>query len=219
MQTINFIKTQPRPGYNLPIKKILGLIAVWLVLFSASSLFIAYFPILQKEINYRLNRLPKIVINKTELKKISTTPVNTDFSIVIPKISVNSNVASNVDLNNKDKAELILEKNVGHALGSALPGQKGTVYLYGHSAFLNILGSEQNSVFYLLDKLEAGDEIEVFYNDYRYFYQVLEAKVTEASDVSFLLSGKEQLVLQTCWPLGTNLKRFVVIAQPLKNVI
>jgi len=202
---------------SFPIKKVLGLVAVWLVLFSASSLFIAYLPILQKEIDYRLNRLPGIVINKTETKKISTTPVNTDFTIVIPKINVNSNIVSNVDLNNKDKAELILKKNIGHALGSALPGQKGTVYLYGHSAFMDIFGSEQNSVFYLLDKLEAGDEIEVFYNGYRYFYLVSEAKVTEASDVSFLLSGKEQLVLQTCWPLGTDLKRFVVIAKPIKT--
>ena len=218
MDTINFIKTQSKPQSIFPIQKTLGLLGIWLILFSASSIFLAYFPIAQKEISYRLNSLPSVSLPEKTSRNIAIKPVNTDFGLVISKIGVNTSVTPNVDLNDQVRAETILEKNVAHALGSSLPGQKGTTFLYGHSAFLNILGSEQNSVFYLLDKLEKGDEVDLFYNGYRYLYSVTDTKITEPEDISFLLNGKEQLVLQTCWPLGTNLKRFVVIAKPIKDI-
>ena len=134
---------------------------------------------------------------------------NTQNLLLIPKIGVKIPIVEGND-------ESTLNKGAWRLPETSFPDKGSNTAIAGHRWKYR---PPSEKTFYLLDKLEAGDEIEVFYNDYRYFYQVLEAKVTEASDVSFLLSGKEQLVLQTCWPLGTNLKRFVVIAQPLKNVI
>jgi sortase A len=232
MDSINFIRDYPRQTSSLDRQKIFSLFGIWLLLFSISSIVIAFLPLAQKEINYRLNNLPSITLPRISLPKqtikkvvdkpvnsLVIKPVNTDFGIVIPKIEVNSTVTPNVDLNDEIQAEPILEKSVAHALGSSFPGQKGTIFLYGHSSFLDVLGNGQNSVFYLLEKLEKGDEVDLFFNNYRYLYKVTDTKVTEPEDISFLVSGKEQLVLQTCWPLGTTLKRFVVIAQPIKDVI
>lgn len=145
-------------------------------------------------------------------------PKDTLFSVLIPKIGANSLVIPNVDASSENEFLPTLSRGVAHAKGTVFPGQKGNVYLFAHSADNFWAVGRYNAVFYLLKDLIPGDDIVVFFENLRHNYVVLETKVLEASDVSYLVEGqnkdKETLLLQTCWPPGTTWKRLVVIARP-----
>lgn len=147
-------------------------------------------------------------------------PVDTDFSIVVPKIAANAAVVGSVDPSNDQDYLPALQKGVAHAAGTALPGEGGLVYMFAHSTdyFYNV--SSYNAVFYLLYKLEPGDEVNVFYKGIRYKYLVYDRKVVRPDEVQYL-TGKtnhEELRLQTCWPLGTTLERLIVFARPAAEI-
>lgn len=146
-------------------------------------------------------------------------PDSAEFSIVIPKIGANENIISNVDPNNEDEYLRALLKGVAHAKSTAFPGLNGTTYLFAHSAdsFWNV--GRYNAVFYLLNKLEAGDDIVIFYNGERYNYKMTKTEVVNAEDTHYIASNigqEEKLILQTCWPPGTAWKRLLVFAEPAK---
>ena len=70
-------------------------------------------------------------------------------------------------------------------------------------------------------ELENGDEIDVFFNGVRYIYRTVNKLVVDSSEVQYLTDQVpyEQLILQTCWPPGTTLKRLLVFARPEKDVL
>lgn len=141
-------------------------------------------------------------------------PQDPNFSVVIPKIGANAKILSNIDAAD-DKAYLdALNKGVAHALGTKFPGEQGHIFLFAHSTdyFWNV--GSYNAIFYLLNKLEGNDEIDLFYNGQRYVYKVTGKTIADPSQVEFLTrkSNKEFLTLQTCWPPGTTLKRLLVFA-------
>lgn len=146
------------------------------------------------------------------------TPVDTNFSVVIPAIGASAKVYPNVDPSNPDIFLPILKKGVAHAKGTALPGQKGNIYLFAHSTdnFWDV--GRYNAVFYLLKDLNPGDEIAIFYQNKRYNYYVTGSKIVDPTDVSYIVDAKnqtkEQLILQTCWPPGTTFQRLLVFASP-----
>lgn len=145
------------------------------------------------------------------------TPVDTQFSIVIPKISANSRVIKNVDAANYDEYIAALKTGVAHARGTALPGDKGHMYLFAHSTdnFFNV--GAYNAVFYLLYKLEQNDDIYIFYNGKKFAYRVTETRIINPDELEYLTRNSSEpfLTLQTCWPPGTTLKRLLVFAQPV----
>ncbi|MBI4084658.1 MAG: sortase [Candidatus Levybacteria bacterium] len=149
--------------------------------------------------------------------KQSIVPIDTNFSIVIPKIGASSRVIPNVDPTNPDIFKPALLQGVAHAKGTVFPGLPGNTYIFAHStdSWWNV--GRYNAVFYLLKDLEPGDEIVVFFEGVRYNYVIDKKVITDPSEVSYLVNshdGPEQLVLQTCWPPGTTWKRLFVIAKP-----
>jgi LPXTG-site transpeptidase (sortase) family protein len=148
-------------------------------------------------------------------------PKDTTFSIVIPKIGATAKVYPNVDPANPSEFLPVLKKGVAHAKGSVFPGMPGSTYLFAHSADNWWDVGLYNAVFYLLKDLQKGDEVVVFFENQRIEYVVSEVFITDPSDVSLLEQAKDpsrtQLVLQTCWPPGTTLKRQFVIAVPKKS--
>jgi LPXTG-site transpeptidase (sortase) family protein len=65
--------------------------------------------------------------------------------------------------------------------------------------------------------MQPGDDIYIFFKGKRYNYEVYETKIVDASDVSYVdaaLGQGERLILQTCWPPGTDWKRTLVFARP-----
>lgn len=143
-------------------------------------------------------------------------PKDAQFSVVIPKIGANSNVVANVDPSNEDEYLRALGKGVAHAKGTSFPGLGGTTYLFAHSAdnFWNV--GQYNAVFYLINKLVPGDEINIFFQETRYKYLVDRTEIVDPNQVEFITSQRgqgEELILQTCYPPGTTWKRLLVFAK------
>jgi sortase A len=141
-------------------------------------------------------------------------PKDPQFSIVVPKIGANAKIIANVDAAEEEVYLNALNKGVAHTLGTAFPGEGGHVFLFAHSTdyFWNV--GSYNAIFYLLNKLEIKDEINIYYKGQRYVYQVIGKQVVDPSKVEYLTrkTNKEFLTLQTCWPPGTTLKRLLVFA-------
>jgi len=144
-------------------------------------------------------------------------PKDAEFSVVIPKIGANSNIIANVDPSNEDEYLQALAHGVAHAKGTSFPGLGSTTYLFAHSAdnFWNV--GTYNAVFYLLNRLEKGDEINVFFQGTRYKYLVEKTEIVDPAQVEFITADRgqgEELILQTCYPPGTAWKRTLVFAKP-----
>ena len=148
------------------------------------------------------------------------SPENWDFSLIIPEIGINAKVESSVDLANEKNYQAVLKTSVAHAKGTALPGESGTIYIFGHSTDYPWNISRYSAYFYPLRYLEEGEEIIIIYQGKNFLYQVEEKKVAKANELEYLISqeGENRLVLQTCWPPGTTWKRLIVVANPVKEI-
>lgn len=164
-------------------------------------------PVLTAELAYRLKTDESLLV-----------PVDSQFSIVIPKIGANTKIIKNVDPFNSKEYQQALTSGVAHAKNSATPDKNGNTFIFAHSAGNWYQANQYNAVFYLLNKLTKGDEIIVYYQDKPYTYLVKEIKYVNQNEISYLASKSDQnqLTLMTCWPPGTTLKRLLIIAD-LKN--
>ncbi|MFZ5424979.1 MAG: sortase [Patescibacteria group bacterium] len=186
---------------------------------SIACIFVVFYPVLKEEFRYNFEKRyvdPKVLLTNPSIKVPGyIVPVDTSFSVVIPKIGANSKVVANVDPYNSNEYQVQLTKGVAHALGTSFPGMPGNTFLFAHSSGNIFEANKYNSIFYLLNKLEYGDEIFVAYFGELYTYKVHTIKVVEAADVEYLKdenSDKSMLTLMTCWPAGTTLKRLIVQA-------
>lgn len=139
------------------------------------------------------------------------------FEILIPKIDVKSKVVAGVDPFDKQIYSQALKQGVAQAKGTSMPGEDGQIYLFAHSTDSLFNVTQYNAEFYLLNKLEAGDDIQLLYNGVRYAYVVTGKEIVSARSVELLNSDVDShvLVLQTCWPMGTTWKRLLVRAVEL----
>ena len=153
-------------------------------------------------------------------------PINPpDNRIMIPKIGQNIPIKE-VDSKNlvdqnwhglEEDIQEGLKDGVVHYPGTALPGQRGNVFITGHSSYYLWDPGRYKDVFALLHELVVGDTITVFYNENRYDYKVTEIKVVHPNEVDVLqqTDGK-RLTLMTCTPIGTALNRLIVIAEQVE---
>lgn len=197
------------------------------ILVSVVFLLILFAPVLWQELRYQLSHtdgmlpLPINIIESTHPSVLPTPeknpsphPVDEEFGIVIQKIGANAKVIPEVDWQDSRVYQQALTQGVAHALGSALPGESGNVFLFAHAGASPFEALRYNAVFYLIDKLESGDTIEVWHKRTRYTYQVNKKEVVDANAVQYvereaLTNG---LTLMTCWPAGTTWKRLIVQA-------
>lgn len=104
--------------------------------------------------------------------------------------------------------------------GTALPGETGNVFIFGHSSNYPWVKSDYNDAFALLDTLENGDEITIYYNQKKFTYRVTDRAVVKPGDVKTLESRdhtKKELSLMTCWPVGTTLERIIIFAELVED--
>jgi LPXTG-site transpeptidase (sortase) family protein len=155
------------------------------------------------------------VIRESDIKILK--PVSTNFSLIIPRIGVNAEVIANVPLSNQSEDTEALKKGVAHAAGSFLPGQNGTVMIFGHSTDYIWNISRYNALLYFLKELKVEDQINVFYQGKRYVYQVTDKQFVSGEDENLLARtpGEKKLALVTCWPPGTTLERLAVFAKEI----
>ena len=192
------------------------------VAMSVFLLVATFFPVTKEEVGYWFSAKNKNVVSMTRgeagAENFSQNnviyPVDENFGLVIPKISANAKVVDNVDWQNSKEYQSALTKGVAHAKGTAYPGEDGNVFIFSHSGGDFYEASRYNAVFYLLNKMEKGDEIDAYYQGKKIPYLVSETKIVRADEVGYLedTSGQKTLTLMTCWPAGTDWKRLIVIA-------
>lgn len=189
---------------NLNWEKWLGL---GLVLGGLSVLGWILFPAASEEVVYR--------VTSAETKAAAATvPVDTDFSIQIPAIGANAPIVADVDPLNSVVYQQALSRGVAQAKGTGKPGEGVNIFLFAHSSATYLLATRYNSVFYLLHKLEIGDDIHVWYQGVERIYHVKSKAFVPASETNYMKAGRgqEKLTLMTCWPPGTTLKRLIITA-------
>ncbi len=223
----NLILTRKR--VNKEYFKVLSLrtLGNFLILSSLLMIIRTFYVPVREEIRYDLDQLNnkkyvsiKSITKGALIKQFQSQqvevliPEDPNFSIIIPKVAANAKITPNIDPADSDVYLAALKKGVAHALGTAFPGEGGHIFLFAHSTdyFWNV--STYNAVFYLLYKLDKGDEIDLFYKGQRYVYKVIKKSIVEPSQVQYLTSksNRELLTLQTCWPPGTTLQRLLVFA-------
>ena len=97
-----------------------------------------------------------------------------------------------------------------------MPGETGTIFLFAHSSDAPWRLTRYNTVFLRLGGLEPGDEIHITTEKGEFIYRVREKKVVWPNETEYLTNiERDQLILQTCSPVGTDLKRLLVFADPV----
>lgn len=126
-----------------------------------------------------------------------------------------------VTARNEKAYQEALKHGIGHFPGTAAAGQWGNMYLFGHSSDFSWSSGEYKTVFALLPKIQVGDTIVVSGADGTpYEYRVTETAVVSPKDLSVLDqygNQKRMLTVQTSYPLGTALRRFVAKAELVEN--
>ena len=122
------------------------------------------------------------------------------------------------DTNDQNKLLKWLEKGGIHYPDSQNFGEKGVAILLGHSSAYPWYRGDYGSVFALLEKLQAGDEVIVVSNGKKYLYRVSGSKVVVPKDFKVTNpDGKSHLWLMSCWPVRTNKLRIVVATDLIKT--
>ncbi|MCX7928909.1 MAG: sortase [Patescibacteria group bacterium] len=223
-ETVIYLDKKTRAIYGFFQGIGVGLIGLCLI-----SFIILFFHLIKEEIRYRFSTKhvdanPNIQVkaavdenNKEILVKSEADQlgISSDFSIYIPKIDARSNVIASVNPFSKKEYLEALARGVAHASTTYFPGQGKPVFLFSHSTDSPANFIRYNAVFYLLKKLDINDEIVIYFYGEKHVYLVERAFVVSSKDTSWL-SGEgdeEKLILMTCDPPGTTLKRFIVIAK------
>jgi sortase A len=134
------------------------------------------------------------------------------YWIEIPKINAGAPIITNVDPWDDTVYKDALKKGIAHAKGTALPG-KGKSYLFAHSSDYPWNITRYNTAFFKLHELNPGDLIEIKNGDTTYTYTVTDSKEVWPSEVEYIKNQTSDLILQTCTPIGTDLKRLLVFAE------
>lgn len=138
--------------------------------------------------------------------------VEEPIRIVASKVGINTPVVNPraADITTLDNA--LLQGAVRYP-GSALLGESGTVFLFGHQSGLPTVRNQAFKAFNGLQFLEVGDSIFVESAQYRYEYRVSSVELVLAEDGLIQLSSdKGRLVLSTCNSFGDPGERYVVEA-------
>src|SRR3990167_6545260 len=121
-----------------------------------------------------------------------------EFSLSIPSIKV-EDAKVVVDTNN-------FEQNLAHLPGSALPGERGNVFITGH----------YKAIFSNLPQVKKGEKIFVEVGGQRFEYVVQGLKVVDPKELWVINPPDNEgryLSLMTCVPHGLTLKRLIVLAK------
>ena len=89
----------------------------------------------------------------------------------------------------------------------------GTVLLFGHSSYLPIVHNRSYKAFNEIQKLAAGDTVNVYSSDKEYRFRVTSVRKADATEDSIELpSDGQHLILVTCDSFAKKTDRFIVSA-------
>lgn len=149
------------------------------------------------------NNFPAFISNLMR----ETKPTYSQFTLSVPRLKIEN---STVFLDSND-----LTKGLVHLPGSSLPGEKGNVFVSGHSGLSPIFNFKK-AVFAQLQDLKKGDQVMVEAGGTKFVYTVSQLKIVDPKDVSVINPPDGQgryISLMTCVPPGLNFKRLVVLGK------
>jgi len=136
--------------------------------------------------------------------------------LTIPKLAISVPVKYAQTVSEKEFQALLID-GVVHYPATAMPGQIGNDYIFGHSSDYIWSKGHYKTVFAVLPKIQIGDLVQISDSQGNLFnYKVMSTKVVLPDDLSVLsqdTAGKKILTVQTSYPVGTALKRFVAICE------
>ncbi len=202
-------------------------IGILLILLGLAIALVQYFPVMRAEFNYQIKRLvqtqeQEVVLSPAEkdpktdeTSKKFIIPEDKDFGLVIPKIGVNISVIPRVSPFDSKEYQKVLTRGVAHVKDTAFPNEQGNTVIFAHSSDNFYNANRYNAIFYLLNKMEMGDEVFLTYENRLYKMEVTEKSIVAEESISYMEgSNTSKLTLITCWPPGTTIKRLVVVAEP-----
>jgi LPXTG-site transpeptidase (sortase) family protein len=145
---------------------------------------------------------------------VQATAEQQPATLVIPKINVTAPIVRNVSITDQAAYNTALETGVALAQGTApLEATSGNSFIFGHSSKFTFSPTEYDTIFALLPKLNPDDTMQIISGNQTATYKVTLSKSVNTSDVQYISNGDtRELTLVTCWPAGTNFKRWVVQA-------
>lgn len=149
------------------------------------------------------DNFPQFVSNTTRLSAASYP----HFTVSVPSIKVKDEI---VFVDNND-----LSLGLIHLPGSSLPGEKGNVFISGHSV-LPIFSKSKTARFANLPHIKIGDEITLSALGTKFTYKVTDIKIVRPDEVSVIAPPDNigrYVTLMTCVPPGLNTKRLVVLGK------
>lgn len=165
-------------------------------------------------------------IQKTQIPEIDLNIIPPDTRVFIPRINKNVPIVPVPSENLLKKDWDALEKNIQEALKdgvihypkTAWPGEKGNIFITGHSSYYPWAEGDFKEVFALLHDVQMNDKIEIHYKQQKYTYEVFDIKVVKPEQIDILDQTDDYiLTLMTCTPVGTNWKRLVVVARQIEG--
>ncbi len=123
---------------------------------------------------------------------------------------------------NLEKAKVLVDSNVfdqnlAHLPGSALPGEKGNVFITGHSSLPQFFKQDNyKAIFAHLPEVKKGDTVYIDAGGQRFEYIVKGLKIVDPKETWVINPPEETgryLSLMTCVPPGLYLKRLIVLAE------
>ncbi len=141
--------------------------------------------------------------------KRQVAPSYSNFKLSIPKINITE---ANVVVDTND-----FDTHLAHLPGSALPGERGNVFITGHSSLTQLFKNDNyKAILANLPNLKKGDEINLNVEGQIYKYIVEVMKIVEPTEV-WVVNPPDTvgryLSVMTCVPPGFNTKRLVVLAR------
>src|SRR5689334_11357378 len=96
----------------------------------ACTIFAAtFYPIIREEFGYFLRTHTTKAVSTTAKE---TTPIDSTFDIIIPKLGANARIVPNVNPYDAKEYQYALARGVAHAKGTSTPGSNGNVFLFSH---------------------------------------------------------------------------------------
>ena len=148
----------------------------------------------------------------TNLPKNFELSANT---IYIPALSLSAPTVF-PGANDEKKLQIALQNGVAHYTSTALPGTYGNSMFVGHSSDYVWAKGNYKTIFSNLPELSLGEIIFISDDEQTYKYSIIETKIVDKNDTTIFDQKKYErrlLTLQTSYPLGTALKRYVVVAE------
>lgn len=178
------------------------------------SIFLVVFFGLAVYYKYQDNKLKNAPPPTATAEVQKPAPIEDSYNLIIKKIRLSAPIIINVDGNNDEEYNKSLEGGVAHLKGSSLPGKAGNPFIFGHSSYYAWKPGNYKEIFKDLNSLEAPDQIIISSNLSHYIYEVIDKKTVMPDQVEVANQNyaENKLTLMTCWPIGSDYKRLVVIS-------